>query len=63
MYLGAGSDGYGRLANLFFGHILGYMMIWEKDFIEAFVIFVKDVCSGYAIQNSITKVVELSESD
>ena len=42
---------------------LVYLMIWEKNLIEAFVIFVKDVCSGYAIQNSITKVVELSESD
>ena len=61
--MGAESDGYGRLSNLFFGQILGYMMIWGKNLIEAFVIFLKDVCSGYAIQNSITKVVELSESD
>ena len=35
----------------------------EKNLIEAFVIFLNDVCPRYAIQNSITKVVELSESD
>ena len=42
MYLGAGYDGYGRLANLFFGHILGYMMIWGKRFDWSF----RDICEG-----------------
>ena len=41
------------------------MFRWENNRIldRRLIIFLKDVCSRYAIQNSITKVVELLESD
>ena len=35
----------------------------KRRFDQRLIIFLKDVCSRYAIQNSITKVVELLESD